>query len=46
MVPATYVAEDRIVGHQWEERPLILRRLDAPCRGMAGWEVRSFRVGR
>jgi hypothetical protein len=29
MAPATYVAEDGIVGHQWEERPFVLRRLDA-----------------
>jgi hypothetical protein len=24
MAPATYVAEDTLVGHQWEERPLVL----------------------
>jgi hypothetical protein len=30
MAPAAYVAEDRLVGHQWEERPLGLRMLDAP----------------
>jgi hypothetical protein len=24
MVPAAYVAEDGLVGHQWEERPLVL----------------------
>ena len=24
MVLATYVAEDGLVGHQWEERPLVL----------------------
>ena len=30
MAPATYVAEGGLVGHQWEERPLVLRRLDAP----------------
>jgi hypothetical protein len=24
MAPATYVAEDGLVGHQWEERPLGL----------------------
>jgi hypothetical protein len=30
MTPAAYVAEDGLVGHQWEERPLVLRRLDAP----------------
>jgi hypothetical protein len=27
---ATYVAEDGLVGHQWEERPLELRVFDAP----------------
>ena len=25
-----YVAEDGLVSHQWEERPLVLRRLYAP----------------
>jgi hypothetical protein len=30
MAPAAYVAEDGLVGHQWEERLLVLRRLDAP----------------
>jgi hypothetical protein len=30
MVPTAYVAEDDLVGHQWEKRPLDLRRLDAP----------------
>jgi hypothetical protein len=29
MVPSAYVAEDDLVRHQWEERPLVLRRLDA-----------------
>ena len=24
MAPATFVAEDGLVGHQWEERPLVL----------------------
>ena len=24
MAPAIYVAEDGLVGHQWEERPLVL----------------------
>jgi hypothetical protein len=28
MAPAAYVAEDGLVRHQWEERPLVLRRLD------------------
>ena len=35
MAPATYVAEDGLVGHQWEKKPLILRRLDAPVRGIS-----------
>jgi hypothetical protein len=26
---AAYVAEDGLVGHQWEERPLVLRVFDA-----------------
>jgi len=30
MAPAAYAAEDDLVGHQWEEEPLILPRLDAP----------------
>jgi hypothetical protein len=30
-----YVAEDGLVGHQWEERPLILKRLYAPVQGNA-----------
>ena len=29
MAPATYVAEDGLVGHQWEERLLGLRVFDA-----------------
>ena len=29
MAPAAYVAEDGLVGHQWEWRPLLLRMLDA-----------------
>jgi hypothetical protein len=35
MVPAAYVAEGGPVGHQWEERPLALRRLNAPVEGNA-----------
>jgi hypothetical protein len=27
---ATYVAENGLVGHQWEEHPLGLRVLDSP----------------
>jgi len=30
MAPAAYVAEDGLFRHQWEERPLVLWRLDAP----------------
>jgi hypothetical protein len=30
-----YVAVDGIVGHQWEERPLVLRRSYAPVQGNA-----------
>jgi hypothetical protein len=30
MAPAIYVAEDGLIWHQWEERPLVLCRLDAP----------------
>jgi len=29
-IPATYVAEDGIVQHQKEEKPLVLRRLVSP----------------
>jgi hypothetical protein len=36
MAPAAYVAEDVLVRHQWEERPLTLLRLDAQCRGIRG----------
>jgi hypothetical protein len=30
-----YVAEDGLVGHQWEVRPLVLRRLYAPVQKTA-----------
>jgi hypothetical protein len=30
---ATYVAEDGLVGHHWEEKPLVLQRLYAPVQG-------------
>ena len=30
-----YVAEDGLVGHQWEERALVLRRSYAPVEGNA-----------
>jgi hypothetical protein len=28
-----YLAEDCLVGHQWEERPLVFRRSYAPVQG-------------
>ena len=28
-----YVAEDDLIGHQWEERPLVLQQLYAPVQG-------------
>jgi hypothetical protein len=30
-----YVAEDGLLGHQWEERPLVLGRSYAPVQGNA-----------
>jgi hypothetical protein len=30
---AAYVAEDGLVVHHWEERPLVLQRLHAPVQG-------------
>jgi hypothetical protein len=30
MAPATYIAKDGLVGHQWEERTLVLGWLNAP----------------
>jgi hypothetical protein len=32
---AAYVAEDGLVGHHWEERPLVLGRLYVPVQGNA-----------
>jgi hypothetical protein len=40
---AAYVAEDGLVGHQWEERPLALRRLDDSCIGE--WQGQEAGVG-
>jgi len=39
MAPAAYAAEDGLVVHQWEEKPLILPRLEPPGYG-------NVRVGR
>jgi hypothetical protein len=30
-----YVAEDGLVSHQWEERPLVLGRAYAPVQGIS-----------
>jgi hypothetical protein len=30
---AAYVAEDGLIDHHWEERPLVLKRLYAPIQG-------------
>jgi hypothetical protein len=35
MALTAYVAEDGLVGYQWEERPLVLRRFFAPVQGNA-----------
>jgi hypothetical protein len=35
MSPVAYVAEAGLVGHQWEERFLVLRRSYAPVQGNA-----------
>ena len=32
---AGYVAEDGLIGHHWEERPLVLQRVYAPVQGNA-----------
>jgi hypothetical protein len=39
------VAEDDLVGCQWEERPLVLQRLYTPVRGMPGPGSESEWVG-
>jgi hypothetical protein len=45
LAPAPYVAEDDLVGHQWEERPLGLRVSDAPVYRMPEQEDESSWVG-
>jgi hypothetical protein len=42
---AAYVTKDGLISHQWEERPLVLRRFYAPYRGMPGLGSRSGWVG-
>jgi len=41
MAPVAYVAEDVLVVHQWEEKPLVLPRLNHPCKGCQGREERG-----
>ena len=44
-----YVAEDGLVSHQWEERPLVLERSYAPVERNARarkWECVSWGAGR
>ena len=31
---SSYIAEDGLIWHQWEGRPLVLWKLDAPAMGM------------
>ena len=45
MALAAYVAEDGIVGHQWEERPLVLCGSMPQCKGVSGPGNRSWWVG-
>ena len=46
MASAAYVTEDGLVGHQWEERPLVLWGGSmAQCRGMPGPRSGSGSVG-
>ena len=46
---AAYVAEDGLVCHHWEERPLVLQTLYAPVQGNARakkWEWVGRGAGR
>jgi hypothetical protein len=45
---AAYVTEDGLIGHHWEERPLVLERLYAPIHGNARdrkWEWMGWGAG-
>ena len=46
MAPDAYVAEDGLVGHQWEEMPWSCQSSMPQCRGMPGCRGRSGWVGR
>jgi hypothetical protein len=41
---AAYVAEDGLVGHQWEEMPLVFGRSYAPVQGNARAILRQMDV--
>jgi hypothetical protein len=45
MAPAAYVAEDGLVGHQWEQRPWSCEGSMPQCRGMPGPRRESGWVG-
>jgi hypothetical protein len=45
---AAYIAEDGLVGHHWEKRPLVLQRLYAPVQEndrANKWERVGWRAG-
>jgi hypothetical protein len=41
---AAYEAEDGLIGHHWEERPLVLQKLYAPIQGNT-WARKQEWVG-
>jgi hypothetical protein len=45
MALSAYVAEDGLLSHQWEERPLVCEGSMPQCRGMPGQGSGSGRVG-
>jgi hypothetical protein len=45
MAPATYIAEDSLIWHKWEGRPLVLWRLDAPVYRDARWVSTDIEAG-
>ena len=45
MAPTTYVAEDGLVGHQWERGPWSCEGSRPQCREMPGPGIRSRYVG-
>jgi hypothetical protein len=49
MAPAIYVAEDGLIWHQWDWRPLVLWRFDARAvrqEWVGGWGSTLIEVGR